>query len=152
MRRFLACCEEIEQTVAEVYRHWQKVYSDDQEFSELWERLADEELAHASQIKLARRLPTDGVFNGQAVDVGEIEKLLATARKLLVDVQKVTLSKEKALRTAIKMEEAFNRAHVANIDGFVDASMQALFTSLARDDAQHVAALHNYCAKMFGER
>jgi rubrerythrin len=151
MRRFLACCEEIEQTVAEVYKYWQQTYRDDEEFSTLWGMLADDELAHVSQIRLARRLPVDGVFVELHIDVKAVERLLTQARKLLVDVQKVTLSKEKALRTAIKMEEAFNRAHVENVGGFANPAMKSMFTSLARDDAQHMATLQNYCDRVFGK-
>lgn len=151
MRRFLACCEEIEQTVAKVYRHWQHEYADDHEFSALWRTLADDELAHANQIKLARRLPADGVFTESPVDVKAIEILAARARKLLADVQQVTLSKEKALRTAIKMEEAFNKAHVENVGEFTDPMMRAMFTSLARDDAQHMETLKKYCDQTFGQ-
>ena len=151
MRKFLACCEEIEQCVADVYRYWQQAYHDDQELSALWGKLADDELSHVSQIKLARRIQGDGLFKESTVDSKAIEKLLATARKLLVDVQKMTLSKEKALRTAIKMEEAFNRAHVTNVGTFVNPSIQAMFTSLARDDAKHMVTLQTYCDRVFGE-
>ena len=96
-------------------------------------------------------------FNGtrrtalEIIDVNAVERLLAQARKLLIDVQKVTLSKEKALRTAIKMEEAFNRAHVENVGGFANPAMKSMFTSLARDDAQHMATLQNYCDRVFGK-
>ncbi len=151
MRKFLACCEEIEQAMAEIYKYWQKTYSDDQELSALWGVLVDDELAHVSQIKLARRLQVDGVFSGSKVDNQAIEALLARARKLLVDVKKVTLSKEKALRTAIKMEETFNQVHVANAVEFSDPSIKAMFTSLARDDAKHVTTLHEYCERVFGK-
>lgn len=151
MRRFLACCEEIEQTVAEIYKYWQDVYSDDRELSELWGKLADDELAHVSQINLARRLPVDGVFASKQVDGKKIEALLARARKLLADVQKVTLTKEKAVRTAIKMEEAFNQAHVNNVGEFANPAMKAMFSSLAREDAQHVALLQSYCSRVFGD-
>lgn len=150
MRKFLACCEEIEQTVAEVYRHWQQVYADDAEFAALWGELVDDELAHVQQIRLARRLPMNGVFTNRKIDTRSLETLLVRARKLLVDVQKVTLSKEKALRTAIKMEEAFNKAHVNNVADFTDPTLKAMFTSLARDDAQHMATLQRYCDRVFG--
>jgi len=151
MRKYLACCEEIEQRLSDVYRYWQQVYHDDQEFSVLWGTLADDELNHVSQIKLARRLQGDGLFKESTVDSKSIEKLLATARKLLVDVQKITLSKEKALRTAIKMEEAFNQAHMANVGAFVNPSIQAMFTSLAREDAKHIATLQAFCDQVFGK-
>ena len=150
MRRFLACCEEIEQTVADIYKYWQKTYSDDRELSDLWGKLADDELAHVSQLKLARRLPVDGVFVNIEVDSKSIEVLLVRARKLLADVQKVTLTKEKALRTAIRMEEAFNQAHVNNVGEFASPAMKAMFNSLARDDAQHVAILQSYYSRQFG--
>ncbi len=151
MRKYLACCEEIEQRLADVYRYWQQAYHDDQEFSALWGKLADDELNHVSQIKLARRLEGEGLFEESTVDSKSIEKLLATARKLLVDVQKITLSKEKALRTAIKIEEAFNQAHIANVGTFVNPSIQAMFTSMSKEDAKHMETLQKYCDQFFGE-
>jgi rubrerythrin len=150
MRKILACCEEIEQTVAEIYKYWQKVYSDDQGFSELWKVLADDELAHVNQIKLARRIQDDGLFNNVDVKGQELDALRLRAKKLLADVQKVTLSKEKALRTAIKIEESFNKAHVENAGEFADPSIRAMFTSLAREEAEHMATLQNYYDRNFG--
>ena len=150
MQRLLKLCEEIEQTVAEIYRYWQSVFVNDASLSALWGKMADDELDHVRQVQLAKRVVSDSVFENSNVSIDSLEKTLARARQLLKDVQTRELSSEIALKAAIKIEEEFSKAHLLNATNVVDESMKGMFKSLARADEQHVATLRNYCESVFG--
>ena len=150
MQRLLKLCEEIEQTIAEIYRYWQQVFVNDVALSALWGRMADDELDHVRQVQLAKRVVSDSVFENSNVSIDSLEKSLVRVRQLLQDVQTRQLSSEVALKAAIKIEEEFSKAHLMNATNVVDASMKGMFQSLARADEQHVATLRNYCESVFG--
>ena len=151
MQRFLNLCEEIEQTVAAVYRHWESVFADDVSLSSLWGKLADDELDHVRQVQLAKRVALENVFSQNAVTVGSLQKALAKAKNLLAEVKQRDISAPAALRAAIRIEEEFSKAHLLNATQVNDKSMQAMFESLAREDEQHVATLRNYCESVLGK-
>ena len=144
MQKILKICEEIEQIVAEIYRHWQSVFIDDPALSALWGKMADDELDHVRQVQLAKRVVSDNVFTVGEVSMESLEKSLARARQLLKDVRSRAVSSESALKAAIKIEDEFSKAHLLNATRVVDSSMKAMFQSLSRADDQHVATLKNY--------
>jgi len=150
VQRFLKVCEDIEQTVSKIYRHWQEVFVDTPALSAMWARMADDELDHVRQIQLAKRVAYENVFEGNNVSIDDLEKALAKARRLLVDVKEKEISAEKALLAAIKMEELFSQAHLMNATNVVDESMATMFKSLAREDEMHVATLRNYYDSVYG--
>ena len=152
MQRFLRLCEEIEQVVSQIYRHWQHVFAADAPLSALWEKLADDELAHVRQVQLAQRVAGEGVFAGNNTTMESLEKALATAKQLLKDVKVKNIPAAQALRAAIRIEETFSKAHLLNATNIDDASMKQMFKSLARADEEHVATLKNYCDGYFGEK
>jgi len=152
MQRFLRLCEEIEQVISQIYRHWQHAFSHDEPLSALWEKLADDELTHVRQVQLAQRVASEEVFSGSNTSMESLEKSLAMARQLLKDVKEKRILAAQALRAAIRIEETFSKAHLLNATNVTDASMKKMFQSLARADEEHVATLKNYCETYFGEK
>ncbi len=150
MQRLLRICEDIEQVVSQIYRHWQQVFVNDSSLSSLWAKLADDELDHVRQVQLAQRVATEHVMEGNKISLESLEKALARARQLLKDVKEKDISSETALRAAIKIEEEFSKAHLLNAANVIDESMVKMFNSLARADEQHVKTLRDYCDAVFG--
>jgi len=151
MQRFLNLCEEIEQTVAAVYRYWEDGFSEDIPLSTLWGKLADDELDHIRQVQLAKRVAMENVLSQNAVTIESLQKALAKAKNLLAEVKQRDISGVAALRAAIRIEEEFSKAHLLNATRVKDKSMQAMFESLARADEQHIATLRNYCESVLGK-
>lgn len=151
MQKLLKLCEDIEQTVSQIYRYWQKVFVNEPSLSSLWGQMADDELDHVRQVQLAKRVIYENVFEEASVSVEILQKALSRAQQLLRDVQEREISSEMALRAAIRIEEEFSKAHLLNATNVTDASMKTMFKSLARADEKHVATLRNYCDAVFGE-
>lgn len=151
MQRLLRICEEIEQIIAQIYRHWQDVFSDDRSLSGLWSKLADDELDHVRQVQLATRVVNENILAKGEVSFESLEKALSRARQLLKDVKEKDVSKETALRAAIKIEDEFMKAHLLNAARVTDPSMQSMFNSLARADEEHIKTLQQYCDSFFAE-
>ncbi len=149
MQRFLRICEDIEQVVAQIYRHWQEEFADRPSLAALWAKLADDELDHVRQVQLAQRVANEQVIAGNNVSLESLEQALARARKLLKDVKERDISAEKALKAAIRIEEEFSKAHLLNAANVVDPSMMQMFKSLARADELHVRTLKEYCDTYF---
>ncbi|PLX97882.1 MAG: hypothetical protein C0623_14265 [Desulfuromonas sp.] len=152
MQRLLRICQEIEQTVADIYRHWETVFSDQESLSRLWGQMADDELDHVRQIQLAQRVANEQVFGEQKISINLLEEALAKAKQLLKEVRERDVSAEKALKTAIKIEEYFSKAHLSNALEVTDKSLMTMFNSLARADDQHVESLRNYYDSVFGDK
>ncbi len=152
VQRLLRICEDIEQVVSKIYRHWQQVFVDDPALSALWAQMADDELDHVRQVQLAKRVAAENVFESNGVSLESLEKALARARQLLKDVKEKDLTSDVALRAAIKIEEEFSKAHLLNATQVDDESMKTMFRSLARADEMHVATLKNYCDAVFRKK
>jgi len=152
MQRFLNICEEIEQTVAKIYQHWQQVFIDNQALSALWGKMADDELDHVRQVQLAKRVANEGVLEQNNISLESLSKALARARQLYEDIQVREISSEMALRAAIRIEEEFSKAHLLNATNVADESLKTMFKSLARADEQHVATLRNYVDSVLGSK
>ncbi len=152
VQRLLRICEDIEQVVSKIYRHWQQVFVDDPALSALWAQMADDELDHVRQVQLAKRVAAENVFESNGVSLESLEKALARARQLLKDVKEKDLTSDVALRAAIKIEEEFSKAHLLNATQVDDESMKTMFRSLARVDEMHVATLKNYCDAVFRKK
>lgn len=144
MQRLLNLCEEIEQQVARIYRYWQKVFDEEPSLSGLWGKLADDELDHVRQVQLAKRVVNENVLEESGVSIEELNTALARARQLYKDVQVKNVSAEQALHAAIRIEESFSKAHLLNATKVTDASLQAMFKSLARADELHIGTLRDY--------
>ncbi len=152
MQRFLRVCEDIEQVISQIYRHWQQVFASDPSLSALWSKLADDELDHVRQVQLAQRVANDQIIAGSKVSLDSLEKALARARQLLRDVKEKDISSQTALRAAIKIEEEFSKAHLLNAANVTDESMAKMFKSLARADELHVKTLKDYCEAVFDQK
>ena len=151
VQRLLRVCEDIEQVVSQIYRHWQQVFVNDTALSALWAKLADDELDHVRQVQLAQRVANDQVIDGGNISLESLEKALARARQLLKDVKERDISSETALRAAIRIEEEFSKAHLLNAANVTDESMVKMFKSLARADELHIKTLKDYCDAVFGD-
>lgn len=141
----LAQAERIELTCAAVYAALAVQFSRDPSARTLFERLAAEELQHASRIRLfSGRYRHDAKLLAQKpAQHSELDGLLEEAQRILADVRAGRFEPDlaRAKRTLCALEDRFARAHAEVLarDGHPD--LRLFFEQLARQDAAHAQLL-----------
>ena len=137
-------CAVIEETVGEVYRVLADSVPCDGMLLRIWRQMAQDEDAHAAQLRLARRLAKDAKLEQCHLSAAELEQLGRRAQTVLAGVKARALTADDALRVSLKLEQDFLKVHAAENLSLGDPSIAALFASLARADDEHVRGLREY--------
>lgn len=140
IRRYLELSQEIEETVAAIYRDFVDRFAADAVLRQLWQQMAQDEHDHAMQIKLAFPLLKEGVLCAPQLDIDKLEALLRQARQLTADLQERPLTAVAALKLGLQMEERFCQVHVQAQLAFGN-QLEGLFRALARADEAHIDTL-----------
>jgi rubrerythrin len=141
--QLLEKAERLELLAAEVYRALAGRFAG--EGRALFLRLADEELQHASRIRLlAARLRHDRrLAAAVAADTAALDTLLAEARRVVDEVVRGGWDGdlEGALRRAGELELRFVAAHAQSLARGAHPELRAFFEQLAAQDAAHARLL-----------
>ncbi len=132
--------EQIEGVCAETYRLLAEQLSGDPATRELFERLAREELQHASRVRLlAARYRHDPRLLGAPVDLAGLDHMLAEALEVLSAVRNGSYARtpEEARARAAEWEERFANAHAELITRQGHPALREFFTQLAAQDRGH---------------
>jgi hypothetical protein len=141
IRRYLELSQEIEETVAAIYRDFVDRFAADAMLRQLWQQMAQDEHDHAMQIKLAFPLLKEGLLCAPQLDIDKVEALLRQARQLTSDLQGRPLTAVAALKLGLQMEERFCQVHVQAQLAFGNRELDGLFRALARADEAHIDTL-----------
>lgn len=151
MNKLLKGCEEIEQTIAAIYRQLAETVACAGELQAIWTAMAKDEDDHAAQIRLANRLPESETVEQLKLPEAKVNQLLNRARTILEGARTTTMSADDALRVSLKLEGEFLAVHTALAIEFADESMRRMFQCLARCDEEHQRDLREYHARHFAQ-
>jgi rubrerythrin len=132
--------EQIEGICAEAYRILAEQFAGDAGTCDLFERLAREELQHASRVRLlAARYRHDPRLLGGPIDVAGLDPMLAQALEALASIRSGSFARtpEEARTRAAELEERFARAHAELISRQGHPALREFFTQLAAQDRGH---------------
>ena len=138
------CCK-LEETCAEMYHYFAQLYVESPDARELWTKTAQEEESHAEQFRLAYRLHGSGM---KALKIDEVsaQKLLTNIQSIFELVKKFPPTLKDALRYAIRMENSMAEYHMNTIVEFEDENLARLFTSMIKNDQEHIQMLERASA------
>lgn len=135
------CCQ-IEEKCAHIYRHFERMFSDEPDIEALWHKLANDEDNHAAQFKLAALHPgTDGK-DSKSRD----RKLLAVLDKLdaihrAVETDQLSLSE--VFEIALMIELDLAERHIESILTYEDCGLSGLFLKMEKYDQGHLQLLQD---------
>ena len=144
MRSFLECCAEIETLAALIYQELEKKAAGNEQLAGVMRKLAEDEEAHALQLRFALRMRMDDAFTGVNQKVGDPHLLKARAEELLAQARAGALNEYELLKVAVELENDFRVIHAGYALLFKDAKTKKMFDALARDDQLHMAELGRY--------
>ena len=133
------CCK-VEENCADLYRYFALIYADSPQISDLWEKTATEEDSHAEHFRLASRLKGSGIQSLKS-DIYNVSVLLKKIQTIFASVQKSPPPLKEALKFAIKLEESMADYHMNTIASFEDKDLERLFSSMMRNDKDHILML-----------
>ena len=140
MRSFLVDCIRIETLTSKIYQHLANDTNFANEVSEVFQKMSDDERAHALQIDLvlqgSEEVDATPMISGEKIGHG-----VALAESLLEKVEKESLKEEEALRLAIALEKQFLKVHVNNALHFHNKKLDELFKTLGSADEAHLNTL-----------
>lgn len=137
----------IEETIGEIYRRLAATVDCDGSLRKIWLQMAQDEDAHAAQLRLARRLTKAAELTQSHLSDGEIEILARRAESVLAEVAAEPPSLDEALLLSVELEQSFLRLHAPNSLALGATELRVLFLSLARADGEHLDALRSYQAE-----
>jgi rubrerythrin len=141
------CCK-IEETCADLYRYFSKIYADAPQISALWEKTAKEEDSHAEHFRLASRLQGYGIQTLKT-DRNKATTILTKIQSIYENVQKSPPTLKDALLFAIKLELNISEYHMDTLAAFEDKNLERLFTSMMKNDKEHVPMLEKVYKELF---
>jgi rubrerythrin len=136
MLQMLDGCEDVENSVAEIYHFFADHFRDNAEISLFWRRTALEEENHARQVKLAKKTKDSIVW----VSI-EVWRQVFVVRKQLRDtlerIRQSPPSLEEALIFSIASEEQIDHLHMTNAILMKEKSGNELFVAMMNEDREH---------------
>ncbi len=132
--------EQIEGICAEAYRLLAEQVAGDPATRELFERLAAEELQHASRVRLlAARYRHDPRLLAAPIDLAGLDHMLAEALEVLSQVRSGSFARtpEEARSRAAALEEHFAHSHAELITRQGHPALREFFSQLAAQDRGH---------------
>lgn len=136
--------ERIETTAASIYAAIAKRFAEDEPVRTLFARLEQEEIQHASRVRLlASRYRGDKRILSRVPGVAELEVCLAQAEAALAEVLAGGWGRDLAPIKArlAQLEGQLSRAHAQVIAEDGDPSLRDFFRQLALQDDAHAALL-----------
>lgn len=136
----LDTCSLIEEKCAHIYRHFERIFSDDPDIEALWHKLANDEENHSAQFKLAALHPVHETKDVEFKD----KKLHAVLDKLdsihrAVETSQLSLSE--AFEIALVIELDLAERHIESILTYKDCGLSELFLKMEKYDQGHLELL-----------
>lgn len=148
MKAILQTCIDVEERVGEIYRLLVKHPDANEELREIWQEMADDEMRHASRIRLvAERFEVAGVLTCNLTSES-VQELMDRAGEILLDVQEGRLSLEEAIYTSVELEDTSLNAHLGFAASGNQPDLQTMFKALAEADREHTRRLKSYLNRM----
>lgn len=135
------CCK-IEETCADLYRYFSKIFADTPQISALWEKTAKEEDSHAEYFRLAYR-QQESCIHTLKTDMYKATTILTKIQNIYESVQKLPPTLKDALQFSIKMERYLAEYHMDAEATYADKYLESLFSSMMKNDNDHVLMLEN---------
>ncbi len=136
----LDTCSLIEEKCAHIYRHFEKMFSNEPHIEALWNKIANDEDNHAAQFKLASLHLGDDNKDVASVD----KKLIAVLDKLdsihrAVETNQLSLSE--AFEIALVIELDLAERHIESILTYRECGLSDLFLKMEKYDQGHLDIL-----------
>lgn len=136
----LDTCSLIEEKCAHIYRHFEKMFSNEPQIEALWHKIANDEENHSAQFKLAALHLGD---NHKDVNFKD-KKLFAVLDKLdsihrAVENKQLSLSETFEIALVIEMDLA--ERHIESILTYGDCGLSELFIKMEKYDQGHLELL-----------
>ncbi len=136
----LDTCSLIEEKCAHIYRHFEKMFSNEPHIEALWNKIANDEDNHAAQFKLASLHLGDDNKDVASVD----KKLIAVLDKLdsihrAVETNQLSLSE--AFEIALVIELDLAERHIESILTYRECGLSDLFLKMEKYDQGHLEIL-----------
>ncbi len=137
MKKFLQICVEIEEMAGRTYRQLSKSKNLPGALKVVLENMADDEDAHAMQLRFALRFPAGTALVDKQIDRAPLEALLTRVKELHDKTCHQELDVRQALEMGIDLEQDFCDAHIGNSMTFRDENLRKMFAALAQADKIH---------------
>ncbi len=152
MRSLLIDCKKIEMLAGKIY----KLLGDDEAYAnevrKVFQKLSDDERAHARHIDLVLQGNEEEVDASQMIAGEKISQAVTLAESFFQKVEREKLGEENALRLAVDMEQQFIKVHVQNALHFHNLKLAELFNQLGREDEAHLNTLRECLQWWHAER
>lgn len=141
MRSFLIDCNRIEMLASKIYQHLANEEGYAKEVCKIFQKLSDDERAHARHIDLIlqgdeKEVAATPMISGEKTSHG-----VTLAETTLQKVKSERLNEEEALRLAVNLEQQFLKVHANNALHFHNQKLAELFNKLGSEDEAHLNTL-----------
>ena len=133
-------CWIVEETCAHIYRHFGRLFADDQYISDLWNKVASEEDHHADQFRLAACHLGTGMKDVVAADK-KVKVLLGKLEKVHESIRLKPPTLAEAFELALYIEKSLAEYHIDSILTYSDNNLSRLFTKMEQNDQGHLLLL-----------
>ena len=147
VKKYLLLCIEVEEAAARIYRQLSDSKNLPGELRVILRNLADDEDAHASQLRFALRFPAGTAIIEKTIPLAPIQALLVRAKDLLTKTDQDELNLKQAIETGIELEKDFCQVHLSNSIEFKDEGLKKMFAAMAQDDKIHCQKLYDAKAR-----
>lgn len=146
MFNFLSDCRQIEEITGKTYQLLAMNRSYAPEVRKVFQRLSNDEQAHAKHLDLVHQTPSNQLDVQTKVSSERVQHAKMLAEQLFYLADKGGLKEERALEMAVQMEQEFVKVHVHNSLHFYNKDVAKLFDKLRIEDQDHIDVL-NDCLK-----
>ncbi len=135
-------CSLIEEKCAHIYRHFERMFSDDPDIEALWRKIANDEDNHSAQFKLASLH-----LGNNKKDIGSKDKKLDAVLDKLDSIHRTvetkSLSLSEAFEIALVIEIELAERHIESILTYKSCGLSDLFVKMERYDQGHLELLQD---------
>lgn len=136
----LDTCSLIEEKCAHIYRHFERMFSDEPHIEALWHQMANEEDNHSAQFKLAALH-----LGNNHKDIDFVDKKLSAVLDKLdsihIAVETNQLSLSEVFEIALVIELDLAERHIESILTYADCGLSGLFVKMEKYDQGHLELL-----------
>ncbi len=136
--------EEMEETMAELYKEMSHAFSSDEEASALFARLAREEMGHKLSIQLERRIIKQNpkIYKGKELSAEVVKQATAAAQDLKRNLHGLSLGE--AVSRVLTLEESSAEQHCKGGSDEIPPALGRLLSNLRAGDKAHLEALEAF--------
>jgi rubrerythrin len=139
--------EEMEETMAELYKEMSHAFSSDEEASALFARLSREEMGHKLSIQLERRIIKQNpkIYKGKELSAEVVKQATAAAQELKRNLRGLSL--REAVSRVLALEESGAEQHCKGGSDEIPPALGRLLSNLRAGDKAHLEALEAFAKR-----